>query len=169
MTFCPYSSGIKGNLYPQLQWLFIRVLPWGTYEIKHWDWLPPSGNKCPKWQCWIPKEMLDHSFFFSPSSSRSFFSYERQNNMKILEPRDKHQRPEWWLTAVISALRKPRQEKRIVSSPRQAWGQPATGWESILKTKKVREKRDMPQKANSWHCSNVNQTFVLPFEVHESH
>lgn len=74
-----------------------------------------------------PKRNVGPQLLFQSFKQQILFSYERQNNMKILEPRDKHQRPEWWLTAVISALRKRRQEKRIVSSPRQAWGQPATG------------------------------------------
>lgn len=83
----------------------------------------------------------------------------------------KHPRPEWWLIAVISAFRKRRQEENAKFKTNLGyivkWGQ------SVLQDnppkKKTREKRNRPPKANPWHCSNVNQTFVLPFEVHESH
>lgn len=85
----------------------------------------------------------------------------------------KCQRPEWWLTAVISALRKQRQEEngKFKTSPGYIvkWGQPATGEPSSKEKGKSEGKKEQAPKASSWHCSNVNQTFVLPFEVHESH
>lgn len=71
---------------------------------------PPSGNKCPKWQCWIHKELFSHGFFSHLPSSRSFFC-ETECNRKIPDLRKKAPQARVVAHAVISAFRKRRQEE----------------------------------------------------------
>lgn len=129
---------------------------------------PPLGNKCPKWQCWVPKELLDHNFFSSLPSSRSFF-YETEYNMKTpnLRKKKKCQRPEWWLTAVTSALRKQRQEEngKFKTSPGYIvkWGQPATGEPSSKEKKKKWGKKETGPKSQFLTLLKCKPDLCSPF------